>query len=312
MMSNMQPDGTKITIHNNANQIKLLLNEVFVKPRQNLLKWSAITKQTPNIKIGYPGQHLASLITGVEGQRTGARGHDLADGSEVKSCSRIDQLDKCQDCSSPVSRFEATCPNCDSANIKRNNDSKWLFSVRNEPELNLLTKDVKRVVLIIGDYPNYDDSDFDTLRFQAFEVWPTTERNKRFTELLTNYYHNIYMEHRRRTPNKNPAPKNFWPYSYQFYLCNPILTFSCMVNNASTDASITIEHYVEPDVDRAGLSTVPMPTSLLTPKEKEFLTAKLGTELGQYLDEEQRAYLDLRDTDRIASAKNEYSRRPIN
>src|SRR3990167_875674 len=145
----MQPNRKFITIENNLIKIKQLLNELVLQPRINDIKWSKITKQTPNIKIGYPGQHLASLITGMTGERTGARGNDLIDGSEVKSCSRIDQLDLCSDCKSPVARHEEKCSNCGSSNISRKNDSKWLFSIKNEDELNFLLHGVKRVLLVI-------------------------------------------------------------------------------------------------------------------------------------------------------------------
>lgn len=104
----MQPDVDLITINDNKNLITILLTELVLEPRINALKWSKITAQTPNLKIGYPGQHLASLITGIKGKKTGARGDDLEDGSEVKSCSRIDQMDKCKDCESSVSRMEKT------------------------------------------------------------------------------------------------------------------------------------------------------------------------------------------------------------
>ena len=33
--------------------------ELVLKPRLDLVKWATLTKQTPNMKIGYPGQHLA-------------------------------------------------------------------------------------------------------------------------------------------------------------------------------------------------------------------------------------------------------------
>lgn len=134
----MQPNKKFVTINDNIGKIKALLHELVLQPRLNAIKWSLITKQTPNIKIGYPGQHLASLITGMEGERTGARGNDLIDGSEVKSCSRIDQLDVCGECKSPVARLEEICSNCGSKNIDRKNDSKWLFSVRSEDELDFL------------------------------------------------------------------------------------------------------------------------------------------------------------------------------
>ncbi len=132
----MKPNTKLVTLHDNIKQIVNLLDELVLQPRINAIKWSRITKQTPNIKIGYPGQHLASLITGMTGERTGARGNDIADGSEVKSCSRIDQLDKCNNCESPVARLEDKCSECGSSDIKRNNDSKWLFSIRNRAEWN--------------------------------------------------------------------------------------------------------------------------------------------------------------------------------
>jgi hypothetical protein len=131
---------SNISIFDNEKKIKELLKELVLEPRIKALRWSNLTKQTPNMKIGYPGQHLASLITGVEGSRTGARGDDLKDGSEVKSCSRVDQLDICKECKEKVLRSELNCPVCGSANVKRNNDSKWLFSPKSKKELELLTK----------------------------------------------------------------------------------------------------------------------------------------------------------------------------
>lgn len=333
----MQPNTAFITIDDNQNSIKKFLYEVVLLPRINIVKWSAITKQTPNIKIGYPGQHLASIITGMPGERTGARGNDLIDGSEVKSCSRIDQLDKCLDCKEPVSRSEVVCPNCGSTNIKRNNDSKWLFSIRNENELETLLHRVKRVVLLLGDYPNFLEQDFSSLRFQAYEIWPESDRNKRFAEIMTNYYQKIYLEHKKENANSNPAPKNFWPYSYQFYICNPIPIFSCTVTNANTEPQINIEYYVEPAADRSELSSAVMPVDLVTDDElkmliKEGSEAEIvkmikpefssnfsfaefknlsGPEMKKRLSgisESLRVHLPVR-ADRIASARTVYARR---
>lgn len=58
----MQPNKKLITIGDNIEKIKLLLKELVLHPRINAIKWSSITRQTSNIRIGYPGQHLASLI----------------------------------------------------------------------------------------------------------------------------------------------------------------------------------------------------------------------------------------------------------
>ena len=82
-------DDKYIRIDENEKKIKELLYQLVLNPRVTALKWSSITKQTPNMKIGYPAQHIASLITGVYGARTGDRGDDLEDGTEVKSCSRV-------------------------------------------------------------------------------------------------------------------------------------------------------------------------------------------------------------------------------
>lgn len=332
----MQPNKKLVKIEDNIAQIKLLLSELVLQPRRNAIKWSVITKQTPNIKIGYPGQHLASLITGMFGERTGARGNDLADGSEVKSCSRIDQLDLCKDCKSPVARSEINCSSCNSTNILRKDDSKWLFSIKNENDLSVLTKKVKRVLLIMGDYPNFAKGDFNTLRFQAFEIWTNSPRNYRFKEIMTNYYNNIYLAHKQKNVEKTPAPKNFWPYSYQFYICNPIQVFNCIVKDANSKPKIEILHYVEPKQDRSKLSSVIMPTVILSDLEIELiLKNSKNTEIARMIkpefkpklskiknlsikekrealvgiDEILRSHLPLRDTDKISSAKNQYSRR---
>lgn len=270
----MQPNKAKIVIHDNERLIDEMLRDLVIEPRIKLIEWSRRTRQTANVKIGYPGQHLASLVTGVEGSRTGARGHDLNDGSEVKSCSRIDQLDRCGSCKGAVSRFEDECPACGSTDIGRKNDSKWLFSIRSEADLMQLTN-YDRVLLILADYPGFDDKDFDTLRFQAFEIWPKDPRFSAFTELMEWYYHHIYLvqleERRSSGKGGSPAPKNFWPYSFQFYKCKPVKVFECLVKNAEDDPELSIEFLLGPDEDRSGQPVMEMPSALLNKNDVEFL-----------------------------------------
>lgn len=324
-----------ITISDNKKRIKQLLIELVLEPRIKALAWSKITKQTPNMKIGYPGQHLASLITGIEGSRTGARGDDLVDGTEVKSCSRVDQLDSCKNCKQKVLRIEKNCPHCASDDLKRMNDSKWLFSIKSEEELKLLTEDIDRIFLTIADYPNFVNNDFDTIRFQAFEVWNKTNRHKNFSSLMSNYYHKIFLEHISRNPNKTPAPKNFWPYSYQFYLCNPIKVFECIVFSANTKPKISIVHLVKPNIDRSLLNSELMPTNLLSQEEinslienvpeyilspqmvkestyKAFIRGRKSkkdfTTILPFINENIRSYLNLRNTDKVSEARTKYLR----
>lgn len=328
----MTPDTSKVTITDRETKILKMLDELMINPRLKLIEWSKITKQTPNIKIGYPGQHLASLVTGVEGSRTGARGNDLCDASEVKSCSRIDQLDKCKDCKAAVARLEDECPECGSTNIERRNDSKWLFTIRSQEELDLLTKQIDRVLLILGDHPDFASGDFTTLRFQAFEIWPKDPRGARFAELMKNYYNLTYLGHRAKDPSKTPAPKNFWPESFQFYMCNPIKTFSCTVKDAETNPKVSIDLLVDPSADRSAMASELMPPALLNGEElpvlsaledevlapllKEgktpvsFRTAKLKQqkEMLRPLGEEARALLSLRATDIPVTHAKKYSR----
>lgn len=328
----MKPQADLITLHDNQRQIEKLLFELVLNPRLKAIEWSRVTKQTPNIKIGYPGQHLASLITGMEGERTGARGNDLTDGSEVKSCSRIDQLDKCNSCGAAVARLEDECSECHSNDIKRNNDSKWLFTIRTEADLRTLTKEVGRVVLVLGDYPEFDAGNFDTLRFQAFEIWPEHHRNRRFSEIMGNYYNKIYLEHKKNDANKTPAPKNFWPDQYQFYLCNPIRTFLCEVQAANSAPSLQIKEYVSPSADRETLPSILMPKDVLKKDELALLATAASSDALRaslpvgvslpagasnkeilskitHINENLREHLDLRDTDKISTAKAEYKRK---
>jgi len=336
----MKPDVNLIKIKKNKERIKQLLEELVLGPRVKALDWSKITKQTPNMKIGYPGQHLASLITGMEGARTGARGDDLVDGTEVKSCSRVDQLDNCSECKNKVLRTESKCPHCGSSKINRMNDSKWLFSIKSEDELKLLTSTIDRVLLTIADYPEYDSSNFEKLRFQAFEIWVKEKRHMNFKIIMSNYYYKIFLEHIKINPNKTPAPKNFWPYSYQFYLCNPVKVFEAVVDNANTDPEIVINLYTEPGADRSSLEPEKMPIELLSYDEillmaesknasyvKEDISDGYNiSDFKKYIDsgqkdinqirefipnlgENSKSILPLRDTDKISVEKKKYKRR---
>lgn len=313
----MQPELKLITIKENEKLIGEFLYEIISLPRINILKWSELTHQTSNIKLWYPWQHLASLITGMKWVKTGARGNDICDWTEVKSCSRVDQLDKCKDCKSNVSRQETECGNCWSTNIDRKEDSKWLFSIRDENELDLLVNKVPRVFLLLSYYPNFSENDFNDICIEGYEIWPSSDRNKNFKTIMTNYYYKIFLEHKKENPNKSPAPKNFWPFSYQFYLCNPIKVFSATIENYNTEAKITINHYVQPDINRDSLSSEDMPTNILKKEEiEEFRKLFKWEDLKLYdecikkwwICEEIKKHFPLRDTDKISNAKEKYNR----
>lgn len=284
----MTPNPQFVTINDNLNKIKNFITEIIIKPRHSLTKWAKITNQTPAAKIGYIGQHLASLVTGIQGTGTGARGDDLADHSEVKSCNKVDQVDKCKDCDSRVLRMEKYCSFCGSQRIKRRNDSKWLFSVRDEQELNQYLN-LDRIVLLLMDYPKFEENDYNDIRISIFEIYPKEERMKVFNELLSNHYYKIFKP--KQQANQKTNPMNLHPWSFQFYKCNPIQTFECIIENIDKKPIIVInkDNYITPLQDRnEDLQPLAMPTTLLKQNEWEELLEKASfdDEIKPFLNED--------------------------
>ena len=312
-MTTMLPEKNLITIRDNQNLIRDFISEMIIQPRQLAHKWAKITNQTPNLKTGYPSQHLASLIAGMSGTATGARGDDLIDKSEVKACSKVDQSDKCKECNSNVLRGDSTCPSCGSTNIKRNNDSKWLIGVRTTDELRMLLEETPRFIFLVTDYPYFENENFDDIRIRAFEIWVKSDRSKNFCELIKNYYKFLYLGHKEQDSNSNPAPKNLFPDSFPFYMCNPVKTFECMIEKSLTDTAYPeITYYVQPDEDRANLPSENMPARLLTRGEYNLLKSSIDTLKNQnerkqvmsqlqenIITENMRKLIKLRDTDKI-------------
>lgn len=270
----MKPNSQYITIDNNLEKIKQFINEIIIIPKHALTRWAMVTNQTPAAKIGYVGQHLTSLITGIPGTGSGARGDDLADGSEVKSCSKVDQADKCKDCGARVLRLETKCSVCGSENIDRKDDSKWLFSIRDQHELDQY-KNLDRVVLLLMDYPNFDDDDFKDIRISVFEIYPKDPRMSIFNDLISNHYYNIFLPKQEAKQKTNPM--NLHPWSFQFYKCNPIKTFECTIKGIDTNPVILIDSnsYIEPNRERdESLKPLPMPSDLLKAKEWDEMLSK--------------------------------------
>ena len=263
----MNPNSEKVTIGDNLLNIERFINEIIISPKSALQQWALLTKQTPAAKIGYIGQHLASLITGVPGTGSGARGDDLNDGSEVKSCNKVDQVDKCKNCGARVMRMEDRCSACGSDDIDRKDDSKWLFSVRDEYELNQY-QSLDRIFLLLMDYPNFDNNDFEDIRIVAFEIYPKEKRMEVFNKLIANHYWNIYMP--KQEANQKTNPMNLHPWSFQFYKCNPIKVFECTIKNINTNPQVIIDknNYIQPLEDRdETFQPIPMPSDLLKDNE---------------------------------------------
>lgn len=224
------------------------IKDLYVTPRELMMKWSKLTNQTFNTRMAYPSQHLASVITGIRGKGTAARGDDLSDGTEVKSCSRADQLSECNNCGIKLLLLGKRCPNCDSEDINVKTDSHWIFPIKNEYELNLLLNKVPRILLILFDK---DEKNQNIIRLRVWHVDPS---QKHVQEFFTNYYTENYLK------KDEPAPCNLHPLMFDFYMMDPCLIFHADINFENGNIQI---QFWDPDSKKKE----EMPTILLKNEE---------------------------------------------
>ena len=237
------PDSNHIEIESTDDMLRQLIGDLYVQPRAHLLRWSRVTNQTAQVRIAYPGQHLASLVTGVRGSGTAARGEDLIDGSEVKSCSRTDQLGECRACGERVLPSHTACVLCQSENINRKQDSHWILSIRTEQELQQYL-DMPRLVLTLFDRPEVHPSNH---RIRVWEIWPRSERHRYYRWFVKDYWENNYQMKVQR--NLTPAPLNLHPLKQDFLRMNPVPTFRAYVEMETQE--VKVEHWTDPLTDRS-------------------------------------------------------------
>jgi hypothetical protein len=273
----------------NESLIQKCIMDLFVNPRKILYEWSCLTEQTNHTKIGYTGQHLASVILNIKGCKTGARGNDCIDGTEVKSCSRVDQSDKCDRCKINLLRLEKLCPNCNKDDkIIRNNDSKWLLTIRDQEDLNSYLN-LDRLLLIIEEYPDFDKQNYNDISITIYEIYPKKDICSNFPKLITSYFSEIYSVNLEKNPKKVPSPKNFWPHSFQFHMCNPFEIFKCHIKKYLTEPEINIIKFIKPNDPRTIKDIAKMPISLLNLTEKKNISTSDG-----YVSIEDKLKLQLR------------------
>lgn len=200
-----------------------LLKDLYLDLRTRIRAWSLVTQQTPQARMGYIGQHLVSVVTGFPGGRSGARGHDLVlpDGgfAEIKTCYRVDQLGSCAKCGIQVSSVEVTCPSCDSGEIVRKDDSKWLIGVKNEKELRELFEP-RWYYLVLFDF-----SDISSESHINARIWRVSPRTRGFAYCMVDYFFNI----------KSSAPFNLWPFMLKFYLMKPELIYHSVISTTGNE-----------------------------------------------------------------------------
>jgi predicted RNA-binding Zn-ribbon protein involved in translation (DUF1610 family) len=198
-----------------------LLRDLYIELRAKIRRWAAVTKQTPQARMGYVGQHLVSVVTGYEGGRSGARGKDLilsaTEYAEIKTCYRIDQLGNCLTCGARVASVESACPNCGSTDIERHDDSKWLIGFQHEDDFRILLQP-KFYFLALFEFVEPPKVD----AIQA-SIWRVDPRSPGFALCLVDYRYNIQAK------SKSGAPFNLWPYLPKFDFMRPLLIYRARI-----------------------------------------------------------------------------------
>lgn len=203
-----------------------LIKDLFVDLCSKVNKWAALTQQTSQARMGYIGQHLTSIVTGLPGSKTGARGDDLVhqDGkhSEIKTCYRVDQLGECKKCHTKVAIQDYQCPFCGSDDLIRKDDSKWLLGIPAtdfaEKEFNDLFKNVNFYLVL------FEFEDLNKPENIIISIWSVDPCHRGFSYCMLDYYKNIW------TKSKSHAPFNLWPYSLKFELMSPTLIYRSMID----------------------------------------------------------------------------------
>ena len=199
-----------------------LIRDLYLDLRKRINQWAELTKQTAQARMGYVGQHLVSVATGFHGGRSGARGHDLIIPNrgfgEIKTCYRVDQLGKCNSCGQPVASIEFNCSYCDSTNIKRNDDSKWLITMSHEKDFSEIL-DPYRYYLVLFDFTDLEHPH--TVRASIWEVDPIVPG---FAYCMVDYWYNI------KAKSTSGAPFNMWPFQLKFDVMKPLLIYRSLIN----------------------------------------------------------------------------------
>ena len=229
-----------------------LIRDLYIELRNKVNAWSEITKQTSQARMGYVGQHLVSVVTGFPGSKSGARGHDLVmtNGAfgEIKTCYRVDQLGKCKKCGAVVSSLETHCSVCNSTNIKRNEDSKCLISLRNEQEFKKVLNPLK-YYFVLFEFEKIDNIKTNNI---VASIWEVDPKSKGFAYCMIDYFMNI------RANSASKAPFNMWPYSLKFAITKPTLIYRSLItgkgdiitsifpsmNNGYEDVLMPLQNYL--------------------------------------------------------------------
>ena len=242
----MAQNGSKYQL-GDVSASELLLQDLYVDLRRSLFNWASVTLQTPQARMGYVGQHLTSVVTGIPGGRSGARGNDLFDPKsgkfyEIKTCTRVDQLGLCGKCGESVASIELICPACKSKDIVRKDDSKWLITPQNNSDMMSLF-DPTTYFLVLFDFVDLKTAEDINARIYAVDP-----KEPGFSLCMVDYWLNI------RSKSASKAPFNLWPFSFKYELMSPELIYHAVIHKDDS-----IDTIVFPGRDpgiRVGLSSL--------------------------------------------------------
>ena len=209
-----------------------LIFDLYIDLRKRINTWAAITHQTAQARMGYVGQHLVSVVTGFPGGKSGARGRDLVlpndQHGEIKTCYRIDQLGRCNSCNARIASIERECPECESHDIKRNDDSKWLIGIRHDDEFASILEPTS-YYLVLFDFVDLRSPD--TIRSS---IWKVDPKSPGFAYCMVDYRLNIQAKSTSR------APFNLWPYQLKFGAMRPMLIYQSIISTIDDSITTTI------------------------------------------------------------------------
>ncbi|MCD7847333.1 MAG: MamI family restriction endonuclease [Oscillospiraceae bacterium] len=205
-----------------------LIKDLYIDLRAKVNRWSKITCQTPQARMGYVGQHLVSVVTGYPGGKSGARGYDLIMGEsfygEIKTCYKVDQLGACNRCGAVVSSLETACAACGSTDINRKDDSKWLISLRNDDEFEKVIEPTRYYFVLF----ELEEPKSPVNHNIVASIWEVNPKEKGFAFCMVDYYLNI------RATSKSHAPFNMWPHEFKFALTKPTLIYRSIIDSDDT------------------------------------------------------------------------------
>ena len=127
---------------------------------ETMIPWAERTNQPIFFPKGYFGQIVVSLVTGIKGSASAARGDDLEDGSEVKTSARLLQLNHCKAClrktkeKTSITCLAVSCPICGATgnDIEIMRDSHFIMNIDPVNLEDYLGKIPTIYVLLIDDY----------------------------------------------------------------------------------------------------------------------------------------------------------------